>query len=250
VLLLVVLVGGTIALTLRASPPAHVFDTAAPPGEPRDPRPVLVFGASGELGLEIVAALRERGQAVTAAVRPTSDRSRLEPLGVSFVVADALEAKAVQAAVSGGDHRAIISTVGGTRQGPPPDFEGNRNIVDATKAAGTRRLILVTTIGAGDSYAAAHILARIALRNVLPLKTQAEDHLRASGLDWTIIRPGGLIPPGRAPTGHGYLSEDRTAFGFIHRADLAQLVVTVLEDVRTIGRTFAAADPTLERPWQ
>ena len=72
--------------------------------------------------------------------------------------------------------------------------------------------------------------------------TQAEDHLRASGIACTIIRPGGL-PPGE-PTGSGLLSEDKTALGWINRKDLATLIVGALDDDRTIGKTFAAIDPT------
>jgi uncharacterized protein YbjT (DUF2867 family) len=87
----------------------------------------------------------------------------------------------------------------------------------------------------------------MALSKVIPLKTQAEDHLKASGLDYTIIRPGGL-PPGIG-TGGGILSEDPTTMGFIVRSDLARLILGVLDDPRTIGKTLAAVDPALESPW-
>jgi uncharacterized protein YbjT (DUF2867 family) len=80
------------------------------------------------------------------------------------------------------------------------------------------------------------------------LKTAAEEHFRASGLSYTIIRPGGL-PPGVVPTGRGILSDDPATMGFIKRPDLARLVVDVLYDDRTIGKTLAAVDPGLERPW-
>lgn len=248
--LVVVLAVAGMALTAKARPPRSVFDLAPPAATPRDLRPVLVFGASGGTGYEVARLLRLRGQPVTAAVRATSDRSRLEELGVGFVVADALDAGAVQAATRAGAYQAVISTVGCLRCDPPPDFTGNRNIIDAAKAAGIRRLILITSIGAGDSLPATNLLTRIVLRPVLPLKTMAEEHLRDSGLDYTIIRPGGLQPDSKPPTGRGYLSEDPMAFGFIHRADLARLIVAALDDDRTIGHTFAAADPGLRTPWQ
>ncbi|CAG0942579.1 putative sugar epimerase YhfK [Gammaproteobacteria bacterium] len=249
VLLLVLAVGG-LALTVRARQPATVLDLAPAAAQARDPRPVLVFGASGGLGVELAKALRARGQPVTAAVRASSDRSALVPLGVSFVVADALDASSVAAALRSADYQAVISTIGCLRCEPSPDFLGNRNIIDATRAAGVRRMILVTTIGAGDSYPAVNLITRFVLRRSLPLRTQAEDHLRASGLDYTIIRPGGLRGPGKAPTGQGLLSEDRNAFGFIHRADLARLILATLDDPRTIGLTLAAMDPGIRTPWQ
>jgi uncharacterized protein YbjT (DUF2867 family) len=82
---------------------------------------------------------------------------------------------------------------------------------------------------------------------MLPLKTQAEDHLKSLGLDYTIIRPGGLKT---APaTGRGLLTEDRTASGIITRADLAQLIVAALDDPATIGKTLAAIDAEFKFPF-
>jgi uncharacterized protein YbjT (DUF2867 family) len=168
---------------------------------------------------------------------------------VSFVVADALDLEAVQQAMEGTDYSAVVTTIGCFSCEPKPDFIGNRNITDAAKAAGVQRLILVTSIGAGKSYESVNVLTKFMLRDILPLKTQAEDHLRASGLDFTIIRPGGLGATEYAPSGRGALSEDETAFGFINRADLAELMVAVLDDQESVGKTYAALDPTLERPW-
>lgn len=249
-LLLLVLGVGALALTVRARPATTVLDLAPAAAQAPDPRPVLVFGASGALGVELVKALRARGQPVTAAVRAASDRSQLTPLGVTFVVADVLDAAAVAAALHGADYQAVISTVGCLRCDPSPDFLGNRNIIDAAKAAGVRRMIMVTSIGTGDSYDSINLITRVMLRRSLPLKTMAEDYLRGSGLDYTIIRPGGLRGPGKAPSGQGYLSEDRNAFGFIHRADLARLMVATLDDPHSIGRTLAAMDPGIRSPWQ
>jgi len=129
----------------------------------------------------------------------------------------------------------------------PPDYIANANVFDAAAATGINRVIMISTIGAGDSYEAAPVISRLALAKLLPLKTQAEDHLRASGLDFTIIRPGGL-PPGTG-TGGGILSEDNKTMGFINRQDLAPLVVGVLDDDRTISKTLAAIDPARTAPW-
>ena len=207
---------------------------------------VMVFGASGSLGLEITKVLTARGDKVTAFVRPTSDRSQLEPLGVDFAVGDAMDPQSVLAGLQQSEYDAVITTIGGFGD-PPPDYIGNANVFDAAKAAGIARVILISSIGAGDSYESAPLISRLALAKLLPLKTQAEEHLRASGLDYTIIRPGGL-PPGSG-TGGGILSEDVTTMGFINRQDLAPLVVGVLDDDRTIGKTLAAMDPARSAPW-
>lgn len=208
---------------------------------------VMVFGATGKLGLEITEDLTVRGDKVTAFVRSTSDRSALEPLGVDFVVGDVMDLDSVVAALEQGEYDAVISAIASRGPDPTPDFQGNANVADGAVATGVRRAILISTIGAGDSKDATPLLSQLALRNILPLKTQAENHWYASDLDYTIIRPGGLPPsPG---TGGGILSENRATMGFITRADLARLVVGVLDDDRTIGKTLAAVDPARSRPW-
>ncbi len=207
---------------------------------------VLVFGATRNTGYEVTEDLMARGDKVTAFVRESSDRTQLEALGVDFVVGDAIDADSVKAAFAGGEYDAVITTLGAYSAPVPPDYVGNANVFDAAAASGVKRVIMVSTVGAGDSSDAAPKLSKIFLAGVLPLKTKAEDHLRASGLDYTIIRPGGL-PPGLG-TGSGLLSEDRSTMGFIARPDLARLIVAALDDDRTIGKTFAAVDPAQKSP--
>lgn len=206
--------------------------------------PILVFGGTRGTGLEIVRELRARGEPVTVAVRKTSNTTELQKLGVQTVVADALEADTVQAAVRSANFAAVISTLGTTRgeQHKRPDYLGNRNVIDAARAAGVRRFVFITVIGAGNSAEAAPQPSRRFLREVIELKSRAEDHLRASGLDYTIIRPGGL---GDVPaTGTAVLVDDPAAFSFIGRTDLAKLAVQALGDPATIGKTYSAYDPS------
>lgn len=208
---------------------------------------VLIFGATRNTGLEVARILVDRGDRVTAFVRPTSDRSQLEPLGVTFVEGDAIDMETVQAAFVDKDYTAVLTTIACFSCDPKPDYLGNRNIFDAAVEAGVQRMLLVTTIGAGDSYDAAPLPARQFLKDMLPLKTQAEDHLVSTGLDYTIIRPGGLTSNPR--TGRGYLSESRETSGIINRADLADLIVAALDDDGTKGKILAAVDADLVFPW-
>ncbi len=249
VLLLVVFVAYQ-ALTLRATIPDDTFDLQPVAAADRDPRPVLIFGATRNTGYEVAKLLRSRGEPVTAAVRPSSNRSLLEPLDVTLVVADAMDAESVREAVNSADFRAIVTTITCAKCEPPADYLGNRNIFDAAKAAGIDRVVFVSTVGAGDSYDAANLLSKIVLRKILPLKTQAEDYLMASGVNYTIIRPGGLRQNETSPTGGAVLTENRSALGFIHRADVAQLIVDILDDERTRNKTFAALDPVIPGPWE
>jgi len=240
---------GYLYIDLRAVAPETTYELPPPLAVSADQRPVLIFGATRNTGLELAKLLRARGDSVTAAVRESSDRSKLEALGVDFVVADALDAEAVQTAAASKDFRAVFSSMSCSTCDPPVDSVGNINVTKGAKAAGIPRVILISTIGAGDSYDAANILSReLFLKEILPRKTEAENHLMASGVDYTIVRPGGLVPA--PPTGRGYLSEDRKAFGFLTRGDLARMLVSVLDDPGTRNRVFAAADPEIMSPFE
>jgi uncharacterized protein YbjT (DUF2867 family) len=247
-LLLVLMIAGLLS-TMRAHIPDDRFSlqpVAAGPAVFADDG-YLIFGATRNTGLLVASILRERGDKVTAFVRPTSDRSELQALDVEFAEGDAMEPDSVKAAFQGRNFRAVLSTIGCLRCDPPIDFLANKHVVDAAVEAGVTRLVLVTTIGAGDSEDAPPWLSTKILARTLPLKTQAEDHLRASGLEYTIIRPGGLRSA--SGTGNGILTEDIGAFGFIFREDLAELLVACLDDPRTIGKTFAAIDAHRAWPW-
>ena len=207
----------------------------------------LVFGGTRNTGLEVIKLLRQRDDQVTAFVRPSSNRSDLEALGVQFAQGDAVNLDDVKAAFASGDFTAAINTIGCFNCQPPPDFLASRNIAEAAEAAGVKRVVLITTIGVGDSRDAAPALSNFFLRSIIPLKAQAEEHLRATNLDYTIIRPGGL---GKNPaTGTGFLSEDTSTMGFVDRAELARLIVGAVDDDRAIRKTFAAADANKPTPW-
>jgi len=228
------------ACALSISGTAHAQSSA--------PNQVLVVGGTRATGLEIVKLLHARGQAVTVMARHSSDIAVLEKLGVLVVRADALQAAEVRAALSPGRYRAVISTLGTSgKEAVHPDFEGNRNLIDAAVAAGILRFVLVTTIGAGDSSDTPPLIAKLLYKDRMALKTRAEDHLKASGLAYTIIRPGALLD--KEPSGKAVLSEDPETFSWIARADLGQLVADALDDQTTIGKTYSAFDPTRERFW-
>jgi uncharacterized protein YbjT (DUF2867 family) len=220
--------------------PAASAETPAPADDG-----ILIFGASRNTGFDIAEILAKRGDKVTAVVR--GDAPQLAKLGVTLVKGDALEPETVKAAMAGKHFRAVVTTIACFSCAVRPDFIGNRNIFEAAKEAGIKRVLLVSTIGAGDSYDAAPLPARRFLKEMLPLKTQAEEALKASGADYTVIRPGGLKT---APaTGRAFLTEDRTASGIVTRADVAALVVAALDDDRTIGKTLAAIDRDFRFPF-
>jgi uncharacterized protein YbjT (DUF2867 family) len=205
-------------------------------------RPVLLFGASRGVGRELADRMRARGVDVTALVRPASDTSALDALGVRVVRGDALAADDVARAFAAAPAGAAVVSTLGSRAGEPPavDEAGNRIVIDRALAMRSERLVLVTAIGCGEMAVHRSARARAAFGTIVDAKTRAERHLRRTGLPYTILRPGGLRDG--APTGRGMLTRDPRVHGFLRRADLAVLIERVLRDRGTLGRALAAVD--------
>ena len=195
---------------------------------------VIIFGASRNTGLEVARILATRGDKVTAFIRPSSDRSGLRPLAVDYAEGDALNAAEVRAAFAGKRFRAVISTMGGSRGETNPDVEGTRNIVDAAKAAGVKRMVMVTVLGGGDSIAVVPEQQRASLGRVIAGKIKAETYLIDSGMAYTILRPGQLT--NQPANGKVRMTEQAVSARPITRADLAAKTVECLDDDRTIGK--------------
>jgi uncharacterized protein YbjT (DUF2867 family) len=153
----------------------------------------------------------------------------------------------VDAAFAQGPYRAVVSTLGCFRCDQPPDYIGNKNIFDAAVASGNRRVIMISTVGAGDSKDTIPWIVGWMLEDVIALKQRAEQSLINSGLDYTIVRPGGLKDGD--PTGLGILTEDPETMGVIVRADLAGLLVQCIDDDQTVGKIYTAKDAEMTWPW-
>lgn len=202
---------------------------------------VFIFGGTRGVGLEAVKQLVEAGRSVTVLVRPSSDLTALSKTGAKTVVGDALNRDSIDAALATGAFDAAISTLSGSPEsGYDADSVGNINAIDASADAGVERFVLISSIGVGDSADALPQRALDALKTVLEAKGEAEDHLRASGLDYTIIRPAGLT--NKPASGEGYLTEDTSAGGIISRAEVARLAIDALSDADTLGKTLSAVE--------
>ncbi|MAF83042.1 MAG: SDR family oxidoreductase [Gammaproteobacteria bacterium] len=201
---------------------------------------VLVFGGTRGIGLETVRQLKESGEAVTVLVRETSDLTALNAIdGVTTTVGDAMDMESVTRAYAAGEFESAISTLGGSwDHGFTVDSVGNIHAIDGAKAAGVNRFILVTSIGAGDSRAAAPAKMLQALAPVLVEKEKAERHLVDSGLTWTIIRPGFLKD--KPKNNQGFLTQETSAVGLIGREEVARLVVESVSSEATFGRIYSA----------
>ncbi len=205
---------------------------------------VLIFGGTGRTGLEIARRLRQRGDQVTVVARASSDVSELEAIETKIVNADAFNVKELKDATASARCGTAICSLG-NRPGAERkiDYEGVRNAIVAAEAAGVTRFILISSVGCGDSRPALSERALKFLGDLCLRKTQGEDYLKNSGLDWTIIRPGGLSSD--PLTGNAVLSEDPLSYGTIRRGDVARLAIFSLDDPDTIAKTYSAIDPSL-----
>ncbi|MDZ8031820.1 SDR family oxidoreductase [Nostoc sp. DedSLP04] len=206
------------------------------------PSYIFLAGASRGVGREIAQYLTAQQLKVKALLRTATVASELEAMGIEVVQGDALNIGDVERAIVTDEPiHTVISTIGGVPSDVErPDYPGNRNLIDAAVKAGVQKFILVSSIGAGNSVVAASPQVLEVLGKVLAEKDKAEQHLIASGLTYTIIRPGGL--KSEPATGNGVLTEDPHIIGSINRADVAQLVVRSLNSQHTNNKILSAVD--------
>jgi len=158
---------------------------------PMGERPVLVVGATGDLGGRTVRALRARGKKVRALVRPDSDATDLIRDGVEVVRGDMLDPPSLAPAMAGVS-AVISSAIGYSRRRDSDslrtDFEGNRNLVDAAKSAGVPRFVFLSILACEQAPKVPHFWA----------KKVTEDYLAEQRVPFVAIRPGAFLG---APTG-------------------------------------------------
>lgn len=209
------------------------------------PKNCFVAGASRGVGFEVVKGLRQQDYRVIALLRTEDTRSPLAALGAEVRVGNALDPHAIADAVQwfGTAPFSLVTTVGGKgfeRDEPRSDYLGNRHLIDAVNGLPCERFVLVSSIGVRESAAALPEPVLETLRPALLAKAKAEEHLMASGLSFTIIRPGGLLSD--PPTGSGFVTEDPCVAGTITRADVADLVIQCLQSEKAENKVLSAVD--------
>jgi uncharacterized protein YbjT (DUF2867 family) len=195
---------------------------------------VAIAGGHGKIGLLLGRMLVERGDAVMGLIRNPAHEDDLHAIGVEPVLCDLEGDDDVAAAIRGAD--AVVFAAGaGPGSGPERkwtvDFGGAVKLIEAALAEGARRYVMVSAMGAANPPAEGGGVFGEYLR----AKAKADHALVASGLDYTIVRPGGLSDdPG---TGLVRLGEHLER-GQIPRADVAAVIAAVLVAPNSIGKTF------------
>jgi uncharacterized protein YbjT (DUF2867 family) len=141
--------------------------------------PVLVVGATGFLGGQVVDELLARGKEVRALVRPGSDASKLEAKGVEIARGDMLDVESLVAAMTGAD--AVITTAAGytrrRKNAQEIDTVGNANLARAASRAGVRRFVFTSILTSDQTPNVSHFWH----------KKLAEDKLEELGVPFVAL---------------------------------------------------------------
>ena len=202
---------------------------------------IAVFGATGGTGQEVVRQALAQGHNVTAFVR---DPARMPIINdrLRLVVGDVLDPTRVNEAVAG-QNAVVVSLGSQERSNRTLRSEGTANVIRSMEAHGVPRLVVVSAGGTGDSYEelplAFKALVRTVLRNAYIDHEKQEEHVRASKLDWVIVRPAGLTNDPSTGRYHSGPPQSAERGAQVSRADLADLVVQQLTDDRYLRKALS-----------
>jgi uncharacterized protein YbjT (DUF2867 family) len=195
---------------------------------------IVIIGGHGKVALHLARVLAERGDEVTSVFRNPNHTEDVAATGARPVVADieTLDTDALVAVIDG--HDAVVFSAGAGGGDPARTYAVDRDaairVIDAARQAGTRRFVMVSYFGAGPDHG---VPEDNPFFHYAEAKAAADAHLRASGLDWTVLGPGRLtLEPAT-----GRIALDTP--GEVSREDVALVAAAVLnDDTSAIRRTI------------
>jgi putative NADH-flavin reductase len=205
---------------------------------------VVLYGASGMIGIRILQELVSRGHEVTAVVR---NPEKVKVPGVSVVKGDVTDAATIAATAQGAE--AAISAYAPPHAEPDMLLTASRSLLEGLSTAGVKRVLVVGGAGSLEVAPGVQLVdtpqfpeewkgIALAHRNVLPL-------LRESGLDWSYLSPAAFIQPGvrtgRFRLGSKQLLTDEKGESRISAEDYAIALVDELEDPKHLRQQFTLA---------
>ena len=194
---------------------------------------VVVVGGHGKVAQRTLRLLAERGDRARGLIRDPDQAADLEAVGAEAIVCD-IERKELTEHLAGAD--AVVFAAGaGAGSGPERkrtvDFGGAVKAIEAAKENGIARYVMVSAIGVTDPESWSD-----QMRPYYQAKADADAELERSGLDYTIVRPGGLSDdPG---TGRVEIAPSLGRHASIARDDVAAVLVEAIGAENTIGGSF------------
>ncbi|MFC8798119.1 SDR family oxidoreductase [Promicromonospora sp. NPDC057138] len=197
---------------------------------------VLIIGGHGKIALRLAPLLVERGDVVTSVIRNPDHADEVAATGAVPLIADVehLDTAGLGDVVQGQD--AVVWSAGAGGGNPERTYAVDRDAairsMDAANVEGVMRYVMVSYLGAGPGHGVSEDSSFFAYAEA---KTAADEHLRSSSLDYTILQPGPLTLD--EPT--GLIEVANPGRGRVSRADVAAVAAAVLADDSTIRRTIA-----------
>ena len=208
---------------------------------------LAIFGATGKSGQALVGQALRAGHELTALARtPEKLEARA---GLTTIQGDARDPDACARTISGSD--AVISLLGNfNRKANTEVSDATRAIVEAMRASGCQRIVVVTTIGVGDSFVPLRsfvfkAVIRFVAKEIWRDRERQEAAVRDSRLEWTIVRPGGLTDgdaTGRWTLIEGGAPQPKKVS--IARADLAAALLDIVVDATLALQTRCIFNPS------
>jgi uncharacterized protein YbjT (DUF2867 family) len=206
---------------------------------------ILVVGATGDLGGVITRTLLSKGKSVRVLVRPQSNYQPLIDAGAQAVIGDLKNRSSLDPACKGVE--VLITTATSAKRGGDDnpktvDLEGNRNLIDAAKAAGVKQFIFV-------SASIAHPSSPIPL---MQAKGATEEYLRESGVPYTIIAPDAFMDfwvalvvgmPAVAGQPVTFVGTGNRKHSFISSVDAAKFITASINNPRAINQKLVIGGP-------
>lgn len=198
---------------------------------------ILIVGATGSTGKRVIEILsNSQSFEPVAMIRKEDQKSIFDDMEVKSVIAD-LEQDDLSGAVKG-IHKIIFAAGSGSKTGPDKttavDQEGAIKLIDAAKKAKVKKFIMLSAMNADEPS------KHKELEQYLSAKGKADQHLRESGLNYTIVRPGQLTDD--MGLGRVKLASKLDEKGLIARDDVAFLLIMALADPLVQNMTFEAIE--------
>ncbi|MGA9287620.1 MAG: SDR family oxidoreductase [Anaerobacillus sp.] len=194
---------------------------------------VLVIGANGQVGTHLIKSLAERGHEPVGMIRDTDQVKAIEDAGGKTVLGDLEKdfsqafygCEAVVFAAGSGPHTGADKTI-------LIDQEGAIKAIDQAKQQGIKRFVMLSTVGSDYPEKGPDNM-----KPYLYAKKRADEHLKASNLNYTILRPGSLSnEPGTGQIRAAETLEDKS--GQIPREDVAAVLTEIIDNENTFHKKF------------
>jgi uncharacterized protein YbjT (DUF2867 family) len=197
---------------------------------------IVIVGGHGKVALRLARILADRGDEVTSIIRNPDHSAEVAEHGATAVIADVETLSAQELAAHVAGHDALVWSAGAGGGNPDRTYAVDRDAatrsMDAAQSAGVQRYVMVSYLGSRRDHGVDPDNSFFAYAEA---KAAADEHLRQTSLDWTILAPGGLTldpPTGRIAVGYELQG------GKVTRDDVAHVAAAVLAADATIGQTI------------